>query len=185
VPRYALRTRSVLPVWSPRHGARPPGIYTGGPVLDANDSAAHATEVFNVFDESRDEDVFSMTGSLEALRELEQCTGQAIVQQRASERLEIHVKVTIRPANASERHRLSIDGLTENVSEGGCMILLPRPIMAGDLFWLAFDDADVTIGSLYALCLRCRRVQEDTFEAGFRFFDNIELASTMVDQERP
>ena len=63
------------------------------------------------------------------------------------------------------------------------MVLLPRPVMVGDMYWMTFDDRQVRFGSLFARCLRCRLVREDTFETGFRFMHDIDLKSGLFAQQ--
>ena len=135
-----------------------------------------------MFDDVNTDSLFGMSDALEALSELENNTSEAIVAQRSSERLEIQTKVIIRNGNASQRHVFAIEAVTADVSNGGCMVLMPRPIMAGDLFWMSFDDSQVRIGSLLARCMRCRMVREDAFEAGFRFMNDVDLSSAVVSQ---
>ena len=89
----------------------------------------------------------------------------------------------VRPGNASERFRFSIEGLTGDISNGGCQVLLARPILPGDIYWLSFTGTDVTIGSLLVRCTRCRMVQEDAFESGFRFFHDIDLGNALQHQD--
>ena len=132
-----------------------------------------------MFDEIQGDDVFGMSGALEALAELECNTSDAILAQRSSERIEIQTKVLVQPGNVSERHRYTIEGVTADISNGGCMVLLPRPIMVGDLFWITFDDQHVHIGSLFSRCLRCRFVREDAFETGFRFLQDVDVAAAI------
>ena len=55
------------------------------------------------------------------------------------------------------------------------MTLTSRAILPGDLYWLVFVGDDVRIGSLIARCMRCRMVQEEAFEVGFRFLQDIPL----------
>ena len=131
-----------------------------------------------MFDELND-DVLGFSNALEALNELERNTEQAIIAQRVSERLDVRVKVVIRPANSSERHRRSIEGLTADVSDGGCKLLTSTPVMAGDVFWLAFDEDRTRIGAVFGRCMRCRLVQEDAFELGFKFLNPIDLKSML------
>lgn len=128
----------------------------------------------------RTDDWFGVADALEALAALETNTNAAILAQRASQRLEIQTKLIVRPGNASQRHEYSIPGVTADISSGGCMVLLPRPIMTGDLFWLAFDDSVLRIGSLLARCLRCRLVREDAFEIGFRFLNDVDLQAAIM-----
>lgn len=131
-------------------------------------------EVSSVFAELED-DLFKISDSLEAFNELEKCTDRAILAQRSSERLDIRTKLMIKPGNPSERHRLAIEAVTADLSNGGCMTLTSRAILPGDLYWLVFVGDDVRIGSLIARCMRCRMVQEEAFEVGFRFLQDIPL----------
>ena len=139
-----------------------------------------------MFDESHNEDLFGASDALEALAELEQNTNRAILQQRATERIDICVKIQVQPANASERHQFAADGVTSDISNGGCMVLTSRPLTPGDLYWITFDAQQTRIGSLFARCLRSRFVREDAFEAGMRFLNGIDVASSIVSQaEQP
>ena len=133
-----------------------------------------------VFDDPLDDELFGMSGALEALGELERNTDEAIIAQRSSERLEIKSRVWVRPGNVSERHRFTVEGMTGDISNGGCQVLLPRPIYPGDIFWLEFDASDVHIGPLLARCLRCRLIREDALEVGFRFFQDVDLRNAIV-----
>lgn len=128
----------------------------------------------------RTEDWFGVADALDALAALETNTNAAILAQRSSQRLEIQTKLVVRPGNASQRHEFSIPGVTADISAGGCMVLLPRPIMTGDIFWLTFDDSILRLGSLLARCLRCRLVREDAFEVGFRFLNDVDLQAAIL-----
>jgi hypothetical protein len=132
-----------------------------------------------MFSSSQNDDVFAATGPLEALNELAENTSEAIVRQRASERLEIRTKVVIAPGNSGQRHEFAAEGLTADLSCGGCKILVGRPVAVGDIYWLAFSDDHLAIGSVLARCLRCAMVREGAFEAGFRFFHEVDLASAL------
>jgi len=136
-----------------------------------------------VFDSHHDEDVFCISDAIESLGELQENTSQAILRQRSSERITLRTKVVVRPGNASDRFRFSVEGLTGDISNGGCQILLARPILPGDIYWLSFTEPQVTIGSLLARCMRCRMVQEEAFESGFRFFHDIDLANALQHED--
>ncbi len=113
------------------------------------------------------------------LRELEQQTPEAIRRQRSSERQEVSVGVTIRPGNASDRIVLAdVEGVTGDISTGGCRVMTSRPTRVGDVYQLHFAKGELDLPIVYARCLRCRLVREDAFEAGFVFFEKIVLAST-------
>jgi hypothetical protein len=124
---------------------------------------------------NQQDEFFELTDALSALGELEKNTDRAIVAQRASERLDIKCKIVIRAANASERQRVTIEGMTADISNGGCQVMVGRPIFVGDYFLLEFPDETLRIGSTLARCLRCRLIQEDAFEVGFRFEHDIDM----------
>lgn len=132
-----------------------------------------------MFDNQHPDNSYAVSDALEALGQLEQNTSEAVIRQRASKRLEIRTKVWIQPANASQRDEFRIEGLTGDISSGGCLVLSGRPTMAGDLYMLTFPDKHVSIGSLIAKCMRCRVVRGDTFEVGFRFFEDVEVSSVI------
>ena len=56
----------------------------------------------------------------ELLTELEQQTPEAIKRMRSSERHEVQSAVKIRPANASDFAKPTVEGVTGDVSPGGC-----------------------------------------------------------------
>ena len=133
-----------------------------------------------MFDEFATDDLLGISDALEALRDLESNSHQAFVAQRASERVEIHARLVVRPGNASQRYASSVEGVTADVSNGGCMALLSRPVMPGDFFFFLFDDSEIQLGSLAARCLRCRMVREDTFEVGFKFMSPVDIQSAIA-----
>ena len=132
-----------------------------------------------MFEEFTTGEVFDMSDALVALRELEQNTSDSIIAQRSSERIDIQTAVVIRSGNASQRHRYEIHGVTGDISNGGMLVLLSQPLLPGDIFWVTFPDEEIRINALLARCLRCRMVQEEAFEAGFRFLHDIDLQRAM------
>ena len=73
--------------------------------------------------------------------------------------------------------KFKVKGVTGDISEGGCSVLLPIPVPVGDVFRLHFDRSQLDLPMTFARCLRCRLVREDAFEAGFVFFKAIALPS--------
>ncbi len=127
-----------------------------------------------------EDDLFRVSDALEAFNELERNTNKAILAQRTSERLDIRTKVIIRPANPSERTAGGVEVVTVDISNGGCMALSSKALLPGDYYWMCFEEDAVRIGSLLGRCLRCRFVQEDAFEIGFRFMQDVPLKSLLV-----
>ena len=122
------------------------------------------------------QDFLDATSASEAFSELVRNTDGALLAQRASQRVEVKTEFVVRHANLSQRHLLNVQGVTVDVSNGGCMGLLPKAILPGDLYQLTFAEQVLPIGSLLALCKRCRHVRDDVFEVGFRFTNDIDLS---------
>lgn len=114
--------------------------------------------------------------AFDLLADLERQTPQEIRRKRASDRVAIKAHVLIQPANASEIHKLKVQGVTGDLSTGGCRIMSPIPLGVGDLYRLSFDTPDVDVPMVFARCLRCRLIRENAFEAGFLFFTPVHLA---------
>jgi hypothetical protein len=111
----------------------------------------------------------------ELLRSLEQQKGVEVGQSRKHARIEVELKVVVRPANASEHARFRLQGITADLSRGGCRLILPLPVGVGDVFRIEFAGAEPAIAPAFARCLRCRLVREQVFEAGFCFLAPIDL----------
>lgn len=109
------------------------------------------------------------------LAELEQSTPEAVKGARLHTRVTIRTRVYVQPGNMSERRALKVQGVTGDISAGGCQLLLPLPINVGDIYFITFDKEALGITPAYARCMRCRLVREDAFEAGFAFFTPIDL----------
>ncbi|MFI4871201.1 MAG: PilZ domain-containing protein [Phycisphaerales bacterium JB061] len=109
------------------------------------------------------------------LNELEQQTPEAIRKQRATERHEIRCGVNLKPGNASDVHKPTIEAVTGDVSSGGCQVMSSQPLCVGDVYKLEFEKGELDLPTIYARCLRCRLVREDAFESGFAFFTPVKL----------
>lgn len=125
-------------------------------------------------------DLFSKD-ALDTIMELEQSTPESIKQQREHERITLRSRVIIRPGNMSERESLRVEGVTGDVSRGGCLLLFPRPMRVGDVYWVVFDRNVLDVPPQLALCKRCRAVREDAYESGFMFFRAVELEGVLKD----
>ena len=109
------------------------------------------------------------------LKELEQQTPEAIRRMRSSERHEVQSPVKVRPANASAFAEAAVEGVTGDVSPGGCRIMSSIPLQVGDVYKLEIEKGEIDLPILFARCLRCRLVREDAFESGFAFFNTVKL----------
>ena len=116
-------------------------------------------------------------GELELLSEIEAQNPESVAQMRIHERVSLRTRVILRPGNASQVRDLKIQGMTGDLSEGGCRALFPVPVMVGDIFRLEFDLEWIEAPLVFGRCLRCRLVREDVFETGFKFFNPVDLTN--------
>jgi len=122
-------------------------------------------------------------GSLsDSLAELERNTANEIRRQRSHERHEIKAKIVVRLGNTSDLDKLAVQGITGDISEQGCRILLPRPLHVGDIYRLAFDKAIFNLPLVFVRCVRCRLIREDAYEVGCNFFCPLELSGSFKHQ---
>jgi hypothetical protein len=115
--------------------------------------------------------------AFDVLRDLEQQTHEDIRNRRAHDRVAIKAKVVVLPGNVSASLESWLHGVTGDISEGGCRAMLPLPIYVGDVFRLTFDHPELDLPIVFARCMRCRLIREDSFEAGFKFFNPVSVAS--------
>ncbi len=128
-------------------------------------------------------DTFLEGDVLESLADLESNKSDAVKRARASTRLRIKSKIIAQPGNSSKRLKFKIQGVTGDISAGGCQILFPTPLRVGDIYWLTFDKTEMDIDSVFARCLRCRLIREDAYEAGFKFFEPIDVPDAIEDDK--
>ena len=133
-----------------------------------------------MLDESHSNDIFDASSVLEALEELEQSSHEQYVRMRSSDRVDIHAKIKVRPGNSGDRHRTVVEGMTTDLSAGGCRALVLHPLLPGDIFYIEFDREKISIDPLLVRCLRCKLVREDSFDVSFRFFSSIDLTGAIL-----
>ena len=119
----------------------------------------------------------SIQDATEALADIEKGTPQQIKKKRSHARLAVRAKAFAQPANTSERNRFRLQGVLGDISRGGCLMLLPEPLLVGDIYRLSFERGELDLDPLFARCLRCRLVREDAYEAGFSFFYPVDLTT--------
>lgn len=117
------------------------------------------------------------------LQELEANTSEEIRRQRAHFRLSIKAAVILQSGNTSQLMSLKVKGVTGDVSQGGCSVLLPIPIQVGDIYRVQFDRKMLELPLTFARCVRCRLVREDAFEVGLAFFTPIELPEQVASEK--
>ncbi len=128
-----------------------------------------------MFDEVNGENLLDNEMGFELLQELERNTPDEIRRQRTHFRITIKSKVTLLPGSVSEVLKFKLQGVTGDVSEGGCKLLFPLPIRVGDVYRLEFDRKVLGLPTTFVLCRRCIMLRDDAYEAGFSFFAPIAL----------
>jgi len=116
------------------------------------------------------------------LAELTANTSDAVKSLRRATRLSIRATVYVEPASVSMRNGSRLQGMTGDLSVGGCLILLPRPLLVGDVYQLTFDRNELDLPPTFCLCLRGRQVRADAYEAGLRFLEQISLPGAKPEQ---
>lgn len=119
--------------------------------------------------------------TLQLLQELERNKPEELRSQRMHVRRQITAAVTIRPANSSCRLQTELHGSTVDLSEGGCQVVSPHPCGVGDVYFLQFDQKALDLPKVFARCLRCRLINEESFEAGFSFFTPIVFPTQLLE----
>ena len=108
------------------------------------------------------------------LVDIERRSADEIHRMRAHERLALKARVALAPGNASDPSA-PMNGVTADVSRGGCRAIFPGPVRVGDVYRLRFDREKLALPLVFARCLRCRMLREDAFEAGFSFFTPVDF----------
>lgn len=118
---------------------------------------------------------------LESLADLERNKCDAVKRARASTRTQVRSKVIAQPGNSGDRLKFKIQGVTGDISSGGCQVLFPIPLRVGDIYWLTFDKTQLNLDSVFARCLRCRLIREDAYETGLKFYEAIDVVDAVED----
>lgn len=109
--------------------------------------------------------------------QLEANTAEAVKAQRKHARVNFRARVAAQPGNSGERHKFTINGVSGDISCGGCLVLFPMPLNVGNIYQLTFESEHFKVEPQFARCMRCRLIREDAFETGFKFFSSIQLPS--------
>ena len=117
------------------------------------------------------EQVLGPDNDLRALEELSRTIGNE--SQRAASRRSLNSPVTIQPGNFRDRQGDAVQGKLRDLSNTGCGVTTQSPLMVGDIFLLDLSKASEAIGGVYARCVRCRLINEGSFEQGFVFFSPV------------
>lgn len=123
--------------------------------------------------------------TLDLLADLERSTPDAVKRARAHTRIEVRCKVIAQHGDSSRRLDLKLQGVTGDVSRGGCQALFPVPLGVGDVYLISFDRGVLDISPTMARCMRCRMVREDAYETGLSFFTKVDLPEEAPAPDEP
>lgn len=132
-----------------------------------------------MFDSPTDTETTRGNLDAELLQSLERQQSGEIASQRVFARIDARLEVVVRSANSSQLAQFRIQGVTADISRGGCRLLLPMPLGVGDHFRLEFDAPEHQLPLIFARCTRCRLLREDAFEAGLQFSTSIDLPQSL------
>lgn len=118
--------------------------------------------------------------AFDILQELEQNTPDELRRQRTHFRMAIKAGVTLQAGNSSQLMDFKLQGVTGDISEGGCGALFPMPARVGDIYRLEFDQTRLQLPMTFARCVRCHLVREGAYESGFRFFTPVYLPEDLA-----
>lgn len=124
---------------------------------------------------AKDIELSNEDDSFDLLQDIERQTGNEIRRLRAHERLCIKMKVLLQSGNSSQLLDYKVQGITGDISEGGCQAMFPVPIQVGDIYRLQFCGEELDVSLVFARCIRCKLIREDAYEAGFSFFNPIQI----------
>lgn len=122
------------------------------------------------------------TDLLSAIDELAQNTKNRVQSRRVNNRIELDCAVKVEPANSSERGNFVIEGRCRDLSPTGGRLVLDRPMMVGDIFFLHFQGEQFNLDSSFIRCMRCHLVREGQFEIGISFLSPFDLSAIQAPQ---
>lgn len=123
----------------------------------------------------------SAVETLEAVASLESNNATAVKFARKHHRFEIRTQVLVQPSDSIDRDGADWRGECHDISNGGCRLLLNKPLQLGSIYWIQFKPSTVTLDPVFARCVRGCLLRENAFEFGMSFLTPIELPSQSDD----
>lgn len=93
---------------------------------------------------------------------------------RAHPRVELSMPFEVQPADSSRRDDVERLGVTVNVSRGGFLGEMVRPLSIGDHYRVSLVSATAEPIEAIGRCLRCAFLDEERFEVVLRFLAPLE-----------
>ena len=121
-------------------------------------------------------DLRDMGGDSGILHDLELQVDENMRAKRNHRRVMVVMKVILRPGNSSDLAKYKWQGVTGDISDGGCRTMFPLPARVGDIYRLEFEHEGMDATMVFARCMRCQLIREDGYEVGFKFFSPLDLS---------
>ena len=113
--------------------------------------------------------------AIEALLELGDPSEAVCRLQRAHRRFETRSLVRIQAGSRSHRQEVDFEAICRDISAGGCKVMADQSVRVGDIFLMNFDATVVGVPPVFARCVRCQYLRDDSYEMGFRFLSPVTL----------
>lgn len=91
--------------------------------------------------------------------------------------LSCNLGVDVRPGNATERHSHCVAATASEIRSQGMTSHAVEPVTVGNVFHLTFDRSGLDVEPQLAVCDRCTMLGDSSFEARFRFVNEIQIPS--------
>ncbi len=111
----------------------------------------------------------------DAVDSIRSSNADAVAAQRKFRRLDIRLKVVVRPGNSIDRAESQWMGECHDISKGGCRVLAQQPLQLGSVYWIQFEQSKFDVDPVFARCVRGHMLRENAFECGMSFLTQIEL----------
>ncbi len=117
----------------------------------------------------------SAEDSFKVLEELELNQPKSVMEVRCVDEVEVKAKVWVEPGNASDRDGFKPEGMSSRIGQLSLTTLFQVPLRVGDVYRVSFDRDSLDLDPAYAVCRRCRFVNDDTFESMLMFFAPVRI----------
>jgi hypothetical protein len=127
------------------------------------------------FDSDKD---LSAEDSLKVFEELELNQPKSVMEVRCVDEVEVQAKVWVEAGNFSDRDGSKLVGVSSRIGQLSLTTLFPQPLKVGDVYRITFDRDSLDLDPAFAVCKRCRYVNDDTFESMLAFFAPVNIGGS-------
>lgn len=125
------------------------------------------------FEDDYDFDADDVRQQVEDLA-LAQAVSVQVLRDRAT--THVHSGVSVHSAHLRDRDTVTARGRAREVRRQAVICVLDRPLLVGDVFYLALESDEFDAPPSFAICERCQLLDGPAFETAFRLLQDIELS---------